>query len=69
MPLAEGIHQLLQLGSSLDLEEDLIVVVCDLDVEMLTWAGSLGLLGGTWASVVVRSRHFDTSVRIGVGCE
>ena len=35
LPLAEGIHELLQLGGSLDLEKHFIVVVGDLDVEML----------------------------------
>lgn len=33
--LAEGVHQLLQLGGALDLEEDLVVVVGHLDVEVL----------------------------------
>ena len=53
LSLAEGIHQLLEGGGALDLEEDFIVVVGNLDVEMLTLATSLRLLGGTWASVVV----------------
>lgn len=35
LSLAESIHQLLQLSASLDLEEDLIVIVGDFDVEML----------------------------------
>jgi hypothetical protein len=35
LALAEGQHQLLELGVALDLEEDLVVVVGDLDVEML----------------------------------
>jgi hypothetical protein len=53
LSLAEGIHQLLQGGGALDLEEDFIVVVGNLDIEMLTLATSLWLLGGTWASVVI----------------
>ena len=35
LPLTESIHQLLQLRGTLDLEEDLIVVVGHLDVEVL----------------------------------
>ena len=57
LSLAEGIHQLLECGGTLDLEEDLVVIVRDLDVEMLILATSLSLLGGSWASVVVGSGH------------
>ncbi len=53
LSLAEGIHQFLEGGGTLDLEEDFVVVIGNLDVEMLTLATSLGLLGGTRASVVV----------------
>jgi len=53
LSLAEGIHQLLEGGGALDLEEDFIVVVGNFDVEMLTLTTALGLLGGSWASVVV----------------
>jgi len=35
LALAKGIHQLLQLGGPLDLEEDFVVVVGHLDVEVL----------------------------------
>lgn len=44
LTLTEGVHQLLQLGRALDLEEDLIVVVGDLDVEVLR--GSRAFLFG-----------------------
>jgi len=57
LSLAKGVHQFLQCCGALDLKEDLIVVVGDLNVEMFTWATRLSLLGGTRASVVVRSRH------------
>jgi len=53
LSLAEGIHQLLEGGGALDLEEDFIVVVGNLDIEMLTLATSFWLLRGTWASVVI----------------
>ena len=46
LTLAEGVHELLQLGCALDLEEDLIVVVGHLDVEVLGLLGSLVLVGG-----------------------
>jgi len=35
LTLAEGVHELLQLGGALDLEEDLVVVVGHLDVQVL----------------------------------
>jgi len=35
LTIAEGVHQLLQLCSPLDLEEDLIVAVGNLDVQVL----------------------------------
>ena len=63
MSLAEGIHQLLEGGGTLDLEEDLIVVIGNLDVEMFTLATGLSLLWGTWASVVVGSRHVGKKVK------
>jgi len=63
LSLAEGIHQLLEGGGTLDLEEDLIVVIGNLDVEMFTLATGLSLLWGTWASVVVRSRHVGKKVK------
>ena len=43
LTLAEGIHELLELGGTLDLEIDLIVVVGDLNVQVLA---ALGLLWG-----------------------
>lgn len=46
LTLAEGVHELLQLGCALDLEEDLVVVVGHLDVEVLGLLGSLVLVGG-----------------------
>lgn len=46
LTVAEGIHELLQLGCALDLEEDLVVVVGDLDVQVLGLLRSLLLVGG-----------------------
>ena len=37
LTLTERIHELLQVGSSLDLEEHLIVAICHFDVQMLRW--------------------------------
>lgn len=48
LAFAKGSHQLVELGSALDLEEDLVIVVGDLDVEVLEVGGS-----GVLASVVV----------------
>lgn len=41
LSIAEGVHQLLEFRTPLYLEEDLIVIICDLDVEVF---GSLWLL-------------------------
>jgi hypothetical protein len=58
LALAEGVHQLLQLRSALDLEEDLVVVVRHLDVEVLALAVALGLLlRATRAAVVIGPGH------------
>lgn len=43
LAVAEGVHQLAELSRSLDLEEDLVVVIGDLDVEVLGLS-VLGLL-------------------------
>ena len=43
LTLAEGIHELLELGGTLDLEVDLVVVVGHLNVQVLA---ALGLLRG-----------------------
>lgn len=42
LTVTERVHQLLQLGRALDLEEDFIVSVCDLDIKVLV-GGLLGL--------------------------
>jgi len=47
LTVAEGIHELLELGGALDLEVDLVVVIGDLDVKVLA---ALGLL--RWRSSV-----------------
>jgi hypothetical protein len=53
LPLAEGVHQLLQLGGALDLEEHLVAAVCDFDVQVFA-DGLLvfGLLAGGGSVVV-----------------
>lgn len=45
LPFAERVHQLLQLGCALDLEEHFIVVVGHLDVEVLDSRGGLSGVG------------------------
>lgn len=42
--LAKGVHELLELGGALDLEEHLVVVVGDLDVQVLGLLRRLFLL-------------------------
>ena len=58
LSLAEGVHQLLQGGCALDLEEDLIIVVGNFDVEMLSLSSAFRFLRRTRASVLIGSRHF-----------
>ncbi len=58
MPLTESIHELLELGGTLDLEEDLVVVVSHLDVQVLCGAGVFRLAWATGAAVIVGARHF-----------
>lgn len=58
LSLAEGIHQLLECGGPLDLEKDLVVVIRDLDIQVLTLSSAFGLLSGTRTSILVGSRHF-----------
>ena len=64
LTLAEGVHELLQLGGALDLEEDLVVVVGNLDVEVL------GLRLGSIVLVAAVGRGGRALVRHVVGsCE
>ena len=65
LALTEGIHQLLQLGGALDLEEDLVVVVRNFDVEVLSLPSSL-ILVWSWrsASVLVGSGHGDAVLKL-----
>lgn len=51
LAFAEGAHQFLELGGALDLEEDLVVVVCHLDVKV--FRVRRGLLAGCAVCVVV----------------
>lgn len=47
LSLAEGIHQLLQLGRPLDLKKDLVIVIRDLNIKVLAGTGEVaGLLVG-----------------------
>ena len=46
LTLAESVHQFLQWCGPLDLEEDFIVVVCDLDIQVLNGRSRLVLLRG-----------------------
>lgn len=55
LPLAKGIHEFLELGASLDLEEYFVVVVRHLDIEVLT----RGCVTTRWRTVgLIRIRHF-----------
>lgn len=58
LTLTEGVHELLQLGRALDLEEDLVVVVRHLDVKVLRLRLVFGLVGGR-SSI----RHCEMAVR------
>ena len=52
LTVAERIHEFLELGSPLNLEEDLVVVIRHLDVEVFRLASVLRLLHIVGASVV-----------------
>ena len=54
LTLAEGVHELREVGSALDLEEDFVVVVRDLDVQMLALGLVVGIATGTRRLITVR---------------
>ena len=54
LALAEGVHELGESGGALNFEEDFVVVVCDLDVEVLTLGLVVGIATGTRGLVMVR---------------
>ena len=64
LTLAEGVHELLQLGGALDLEEDLVVVVGNLDIQVLALTTIFGLLLNIWGTVV---GHFGGFGGLGFG--
>lgn len=57
LSLAEGVYQLLEDCSALDLEEDVIVVVGYFDVQMFADWLTFGLFGDTWPAVFVGCRY------------
>ena len=59
MAITEGVHELSERRGSLDLEEDFIVVVCDLDVQVLALTAVFGLLLDVGRTVV---GHFGCDV-------
>lgn len=54
LALAEGVHELREGGGSLDLEEDLIVVVSDLNVQVLALGLVVRIATGTGGLITVR---------------
>lgn len=52
LSLAEGVHQFLQSGCALDLEEHLVVVIGDFDVEMFGRSSAFRLSVGRAAILV-----------------
>ena len=63
LTLAECVHELFQLRRTLDLKEDLVIVVRDFDVEVLGRLRCSGLLILRWGTVVVR--HVENVVVLG----
>lgn len=59
LSLAEGVHKLLELSTTLDLEEHLVVVVCNFNVQMLCTAGIGVRALASRAAVIVLVRHRD----------
>ena len=70
LAFAEGVHELLELGGALNLEEDLVVVVGNFDVEVLGLLWALVLVGDWWAAaaVVLCARHCGGEVVLRCGC-
>ena len=59
LSFAERVHELLKLGTTLDLEKDLVVVVRHLDVEVLSASG-VGIRAlASRATVVILIRHLE----------
>ena len=54
LALAEGSHELLELGVALDLEEDFVVIVRHLDIEMLDRGRLRGIAWGAAVLSIVR---------------
>ena len=54
LTIAKRVHELLELGRPLDLEEDFVVVVGDFDVEMFWLTGLAFALGGCGRTAGVR---------------
>ena len=54
LALAEGVHELGEVGGTLDFEEDLIVVVCDLNIQVLALGLVVGIAAGTRRLIMVR---------------
>lgn len=64
LAFAKSIHELLKLRTTLNLEEDFIIVVGHLDVQVLgASSGGLGALAGG-ATAFVLSRHCGGSLRL-----
>lgn len=57
LALAKGVHELLKLGTALDLEEDLVVIICHLNIEVLSTSGISVRTLASRASIVVVVGH------------
>lgn len=66
LTIAEGVHELGELGRPFDFEEDLVVVVGDFDVEMLGF-GLLVWVAASGAGGLVAVGHFVRLCRCFVG--
>lgn len=54
LTLAEGVHELREGGGALDLEEDFVVVICDLDIQVLALRLIVRIATGTRRLITVR---------------
>lgn len=65
LTLAKGVHELRESGGTLDLEEDLVIVVCDFDVQMLALGLVFGIAAGTRRLITVRHDECEISDVLG----
>jgi hypothetical protein len=68
LTIAESLHELVEFGGSLDLEEDFVVAIGDLYVEVLATSGRLRLCAVGGLFVIRHCREMQVTEKIPVNC-